>query len=62
MWIARDKDNRIRLFEGKPARYNTYWDFLGNNLLLFNDKELINQFKDLKWEDEPVEVTLCKLK
>ena len=57
-YVARDKNGRLYLYGGKPFRRDTY--FYGNVFSL-NFKSLglnENDYKDLKWEDEPVEVFL----
>ena len=57
-YVARDKNGRLYLYRGKPFRRDTY--FYGNvfslNFKSFDLNE--NDYKDLKWEDEPVEVFL----
>lgn len=63
-YVARDKDDALWLYLGKPIRYN---DEFRSNIhsgpiaRSFKFKYLglnINDYKDLKWEDEPVEVFL----
>lgn len=57
-YVARDKNGSLWLYISKPFRRDTY--FYGYTLS-FNFKKIgLNQddFKDLKWEDEPVEVFL----
>ena len=63
-YVARDKNGIIYLYIGKPKR--RYGCFLGScrersvTIIDENDFKMfgLNQddFKDLKWEDEPVEV------
>lgn len=63
-YVARDKNGIIYLYIGKPKR--RYGCFLGSyrersvTIIDENDFKIfgLNQddFKDLKWEDEPVEV------
>ena len=63
-YVARDKDGTLWLYVGKPVRdedsfvsnehgcvitHSSLFEYLGLN---------INNYKDLKWEDEPVEVFL----
>lgn len=65
-YVARDKDGFIYLYIGKPKR--RYGGFAGSyiersaTIIDKNDFKMfgLNQddFKDLKWEDEPVEVFL----
>lgn len=66
MWVARDKNGKLFLYKDKPQRE------LGIFVLAytFEAKEnkdvfpfmIINeeQFSDLKWEDEPIEVELVR--
>lgn len=65
-YVARDKDGIIYLYIGKPKR--RYGCFLGSyrersvaiidedDFKMFGLNE--NDYKELKWEDEPVEVFL----
>ena len=59
-YVARNKNGDIYLYLGKPIRcsynfVNLYYVTLGG--FAFKDFGLNpNDFKDLKWEDEPVEV------
>lgn len=63
-YIARDKDGILALWLGKPHRGKYIWTSKGNKMLMAADIELnlyglnIDDYKDLKWEDEPVEVFL----
>ena len=57
-YVARNKDGVHYLYRCKPFRGDT--DFYGY-ILSFNFKSFglnENDYKDLKWEDEPVEVYL----
>lgn len=57
-YVARDKDGRLFLYLGKPLRGNIgfYSNFncYSNSFKLFGLNE--NDYDNLKWEDEPVEV------
>ena len=63
-YVARDKNGIIYLYIGKPKR--RYGCFLGSYrersvaIIDENDFKMVglnqDDFKDLKWEDEPVEV------
>ena len=57
-YVARDKNGSLWLYIGKPFRRDTY--FYGYTLSINFKKIGLNKddFKDLKWEDEPVEVFL----
>ena len=64
LWVARDKDGLLVLFRGKPVRDNDYKEWCTNDYC--EDKHLYNSclpintslFKNLTWEDEPIEVEL----
>ena len=62
-YVARDKDGGLYLYLGKPFRGSS--EFYGNpdkgsSFLTYHNFEYFglneNNYKDLKWEDEPVEV------
>lgn len=57
-YVARNKNGSLYLYRGKPSRgdYNFYGYIFSFNLKSFGLNE--NDYKDLKWEDEPVEVFL----
>lgn len=64
-YVARDMDGNVWLYMGKPNRSvdgfepasNEYCVILtDNNFEVFGLNE--NDYKDLRWEDEPVEVFL----
>ena len=63
-YVARDKNDTLCLYMGKPLRgiYAFYSSLYKGVTLLACGKELKwchlneNDYKDLKWEDEPVEV------
>ena len=62
-YIARDKDSELWLYMGKPyrGRDRFFGDLKkGSCTMCCNDFEIFgineNDYKDLKWEDEPVEV------
>lgn len=62
MWVARDKkNNQINLFLIKPVRdkvegiwHTDDWEYPESEFIPIYDK----MFPDLKWEDDPVEVSL----
>ena len=62
-YIARDKNGELYLYMGKPIRYKNIFSggpSQGVILLPFYDFFGIdkNDYNNLKWEDEPVEVFL----
>lgn len=59
MWVARDKDNSLWFFTDKPKR-NTYtWTSRSQTSQC---EILMDLFTNLKWEDEPIEVSLIENK
>lgn len=65
-YVARDKNGPLYLYIGKPERrigsfLNSYGSYIKaiSNESSFKDFGLnIKDYKDLKWEDEPLEVFL----
>ena len=63
-YVARDKSGHLFLHIGKPerriasflSRYGSYIDSIANVSSFKYFGLNPNDFKDLKWEDEPVEV------
>ena len=61
-YVARDEDGIIYLYLGKPIRYSSYFGTDVNIQLVVSETNFeafnlrVDDFKDLKWEDEPVEV------
>ena len=63
-YVARDEDNSLWLYLGKPARSkNTFMPISCGRIIrsekYFSNYGLdVNDYANLKWEDEPVEVVL----
>ena len=64
-YVARDSNNELGLWFGKPYRGIENWVCVGYSVLIAdgdNDLNLLGlklkDFQNLKWEDEPVEVFL----
>ena len=61
-YVARDKNDNLFLYLKKPIRASNYFISRSGGMLLLATKNFSecglnpNDFKDLKWEDEPVEV------
>ena len=61
-YVSRDMDGRLYLYFGKPLRgIAEFHGFAGKNVFVLGsnfESFGLNQddFKDLKWEDEPLEV------
>ena len=65
-YVARDSDDALFLYLSKPVRRNGFWGTGDNSLVIGGDDSFFlekcglkwEDFKGLKWEDEPVEVFL----
>ena len=63
-YVARDKDNSLWLYLGKPERSKqtfmpiTYGGIIRGEKYFSNYGLDVNDYANLKWEDEPVEVFL----
>lgn len=57
MWVARDKNGNLNLFQTKPIRKCDYkWE---EDTIYKHSIEIdINIFLNLTWKDEPVEVEI----
>ena len=56
MWIARDKNGSIWLYESKPTKFENHWAVDDNRPCIILNKNL---FPEVKWKDkEPKEVEL----
>lgn len=51
MWIVRDKDGLLHLFEKKPIKTIYGWKIPGELFFYVYDDEA-NEFSEVKWEDE----------
>jgi hypothetical protein len=58
MWVARDKSGLLALYTKRPVRSTSVgvWSFREGEFMLLDEDD--PNFKDLTWEDEPVEVWL----
>ena len=63
-YVVRDKDSTLYLYMSKPIRYNSYFCADINGQLIASELNFeafnlrVNDFKNLKWEDEPFEIFL----
>ena len=63
-YVARDKDGELCLYMGKPFRGINKFHPYQNGCIITSDDDLSNfglnkdDYADLKWDDEPVEVFL----
>lgn len=65
MWVARDEDGSLYLYGFEPTRNDidgTWYDWDdGDRYEIISLDESLPQFRDLKWEDDPVEVDIIIL-
>lgn len=54
LWVARDKNGFLFVYEDKPTRCDNQREWLGRFLCSMKN----SYFPELKWEDEPIEVEL----
>ena len=54
LWVARDKNSFLFVYEDKPTRCDNQREWLGRFLCSMKN----SYFHELKWEDEPIEVEL----
>ena len=63
-YVARDKNDELFLYMGKPCRSINKFHPYQNGCIITSDDDLSNfglnkdDYDNLKWEDEPVEVFL----
>lgn len=65
-YVARDSNDALYLYLGKPVRRNRFWGTGDNSLVIGDDANFFlekcglkwEDFKGLKWKDKPVEVFL----
>lgn len=61
MWIARNKDKSLWLYSQLPIRDKSYWTIKQDSIYSSISSKFRlsdDEFPNLKWEDEPVNVTL----
>ena len=55
MWLARDKNNRIYLFEKKPEKDDEYWTYDDGDYMELD----VSSFQEVQWsDDEPTKVKI----
>ena len=54
LWVARDKNGFLFVYEDKPERCKNQREWLGRFLCSMKN----SYFPEIKWEDEPLEVEL----
>ena len=60
MWIARDKNRELWLYDEKPTREEKYSCWINKSSITNEGIGTLDDtmFPELKWEDEPMEVDL----
>ena len=58
MFIAKDKSGTILISVKEPERMTAHWRALDNQYMIMNAKYAETMFPDLKWENEPIKITL----
>ena len=58
LWVARDKNCFLFVYEDKPTRCDNQREWIGRFLCSMKN----SYFPELKWEDEPIEVELRQSK
>lgn len=59
MWVARDKNKLLFLYDKKPKRNNNVGEWGHESIVTIIDEKL---FPKLKWKDKPIKVTLAEVK
>ena len=54
LWVARDKNGFLFVYEDKPTRCDNQKEWIGRFLCSMKN----SYFPELKWEDEPIEIEL----
>ena len=59
LWVARDKDGSLYMYDGYPVRDVDVWDVSGPQPA--DSAEIFAElFPELTWDDEPIEVNLIR--
>ena len=58
MWIARDKDGSLWLYEDKPEMDEDRWVPQNNSYLGFAEVDEFRPFSKLTWENSPLELII----
>lgn len=67
MWVARDKDGTLLMYNDEPIRSSIFscWEVDTEKSSIGEDDYMEiygDLFPDLRWEDNPIEVELIKRK
>lgn len=62
MWIARDRDGSLWLYEDKPVRGKDTWECNENSPIKYSEIEELNcdfrPFSEVTWENSPLELII----
>lgn len=58
MFIAKDKSGTVLISVNKPERMMAHWRALDNQYMIMNARYAETMFPNLKWENEPIKITL----
>lgn len=58
MFVSRDKSGTILLSENKPSRQLSHWSTSDKCYMVMNKDYGDKLFPDLKWNDEPIEISI----
>ena len=58
MWIVRDKDGSLWLYEDEPIRDEDRWVCEGSSYSGFAEIEEIRPFSEVTWENSPKELII----
>lgn len=56
MWIARDRDGELCLFQGKPYRDDFKWESHTDGMRLedYGNSKITHKFEHITWESKPI--------
>lgn len=57
MFVAKDKSGHVCISVERPVRERAYWRPINCRYIIMNNKYAEELFPNLKWEDEPIELT-----
>ena len=58
MFVSRDKSGTILLSEDKPIKQLCHWSISDKNYMVMTKEFGDKLFTNLKWSDEPIEVSI----
>lgn len=58
MFVSRDKSGTILLSESKPTKQLCHWSVSDKNYMVMNKEFGDKLFPNLKWGDEPIEISI----